>query len=284
MKVDAVALTYIFFFISSLLICFRQTVKAGCMALLVAYILALISDQITMTGIAWLLLTAMFLFFATTYLSGWKQAAAHMAFIVCSILLFMHKLPGFHNLRIFDKIRFSPEAAPFTMYLNLDKPFIGFILFICLGSKLYVEKLDEKQFFKAIAIPLVVLILICLILGFLLHFVSWAPKFPSGSWIWILNNLLLVAVSEETLFRGYLQGFIGKQFFNKEKYYIPLFITALLFGILHTTGGPELMLLAFIAGMGYGFAYHRGGILAAVLTHFGFNLLHFLLFTYPMRG
>ena len=284
MKVDINALTWILFFVASLLICFRQTVKAGWLALLVAYILALISSQITITGITWLLLTSMFLYLATSYLSGWKQAVSHIAFIICSILLFMHKLPGFHNLRIFDKIRFSPGSAPFTMYLNLDKPFIGFILFSCLGNVWYAEKTDGKVLFKAIVLPLAAIAFFCLGMGLLFHFVAWAPKFPSGSWIWLLNNLLLVAVSEEALFRGYLQGYIGRKFFSPEKYYIPLLITALLFGIMHMAGGPALMLMAFIAGIGYGFAYHKGGIMASVLTHFGFNLLHFLLFTYPMRG
>ena len=41
-------------------------------------------------------------------------------------------------------------------------------------------------------------------------------------------------------------------------------------------------LLAGIAGVGYGLAYRYGGLQAAVVTHFGLNLLHFGLFTYPM--
>ena len=39
---------------------------------------------------------------------------------------------------------------------------------------------------------------------------------------------------------------------------------------------------ASIAGVGYGLAYRFGGLGAAVATHFGLNLLHFGLFTYPM--
>lgn len=280
MQADATTLTWIFFFIASILICFRQTVKPGWLALLVAYILALISGQVTFTGITFLALTALCLWAATDYLSGWKQALAHLAFIALSVLLFMHLLPGFHNLRVFDKVRFTPDAAPFTMYLNLDKPFVGFLLFSFLGKHWQTQ----KQLFRAIVLPLASIAFICLGIGLLLHFISWSPKFPAGGWLWMLNNLLLVAVAEEALFRGYLQGYFGKRFFAKEKYYLPLLITAFLFGIVHTTGGPALMLLAFIAGIGYGFAYHRGGILAAILTHFLFNLLHFLLFTYPMLG
>jgi membrane protease YdiL (CAAX protease family) len=123
---------------------------------------------------------------------------------------------------------------------------------------------------------------ICLGTALLLHFVSWEPKLPASAWLWVLNNLLLVAVCEEAFFRGYLQGIIGGRVFKGKSPYIPIFITALLFGLAHTTGGPALMLLAFIAGCGYGWAYYRGGILASILTHFFFNVLHFFVFTYPM--
>jgi membrane protease YdiL (CAAX protease family) len=37
-----------------------------------------------------------------------------------------------------------------------------------------------------------------------------------------------------------------------------------------------------MAGIGYGIAYRFGGLPAAVITHFGLNLAHFGLFTYPM--
>jgi hypothetical protein len=34
--------------------------------------------------------------------------------------------------------------------------------------------------------------------------------------------------------------------------------------------------------VGHGLAYRVGGLQAAVLAHFGLNLAHFTLFTYPM--
>jgi len=280
---DLITLSWICFFAGSLLVCFKNTLRAGWAVLLVAYALAFFGKEITFTGMAWLLLTASILLFAVRW-HGWKQIAMYCAFIVLSMLLFLHRLPGFNNLLVFDKIRFSPDAAPFTMYLNLDKPFIGFILFSCFGSIWYGNRPDTKTLLKAIALPLLVISTICLGTALLLHFVSWDPRLPPKAWIWMLNNLLLVAVCEEAFFRGYLQDIIGKQVFKGKSPYLPLFITALLFGLAHTTGGPALMLLAFIAGIGYGWAYYRGGILAAILTHFFFNVLHFFLFTYPMHG
>ena len=281
MKTDIITLSWICFFTGSLLVCFRYTLRAGWAVLLPAYALAFASGQITFTGLAWLLLTAVALF-AALRLKGWQQAVAHLLFITMSMLLFMHRLPGFNNLRVFDRTQFSPDAAPFTMYLNLDKPFIGFILFTCFGGLWYANRPNAKMLFKAITLPLVVIASICLGTGLMLHFIAWDPKLPPRAWIWVLNNILLVAVCEEAFFRGYLQDIIGKKFFKAKSPYIPLVITALLFGVAHTTGGPALMVLAFIAGVGYGWAYYKGGILAAILTHFFFNVLHFFLFTYPM--
>jgi uncharacterized protein len=281
MNIDLITITWICFFAGSLLVCFKNTLRAGWAVLFVAYGLALAAGLITNIGLLWLFITAGTLF-AAIRLHGWLKALAHVVFITLSMLLFMHRLPGFHNLLVFDKVRFSSDAAPFTMYLNLDKPFIGFILFTFFGSIWYAQRPDVKTLFKAIAWPLLVISAVCLGTALLLHFIKWDPKLPPRGWLWALNNLLLVAVCEEAFFRGYLQGILGQQLFKGKSPYIPLFITALLFGLAHTTGGPALTLLAFIAGSGYGWAYYKGGILAAILTHFSFNVLHFVLFTYPM--
>lgn len=56
---------------------------------------------------------------------GWMP---HGAFVIVSILLFSHKAPGFNNLLVFDGIRFSPDAVPFIMYLNID---LLWVLFFC---------------------------------------------------------------------------------------------------------------------------------------------------------
>ncbi len=43
-----------------------------------------------------------------------------------------------------------------------------------------------------------------------------------------------------------------------------------------------MIFFASIAGVAYGLAYRQGGLLASVSAHFGLNLLHILLFTYPL--
>lgn len=59
-------------------------------------------------------------------------------------------------------------------------------------------------------------------------------------------------------------------------------IAAALFGLVHFPGGWAYMLVAGIAGLGFGIAYRYGGLLAAVVAHFGLALIHIGLFTYPM--
>jgi membrane protease YdiL (CAAX protease family) len=64
--------------------------------------------------------------------------------------------------------------------------------------------------------------------------------------------------------------------------HLALLLASLLFGLVHAGAGAQWVLLASLAGVGYGLAYRFGGLGAAIATHFGLNLLHFALFTYPM--
>ena len=50
----------------------------------------------------------------------------HALFIFLALSLALHWLPGFDNGRAIARLRFTDDAVPFAMYLNLDKPLIGF--------------------------------------------------------------------------------------------------------------------------------------------------------------
>jgi membrane protease YdiL (CAAX protease family) len=60
--------------------------------------------------------------------------------------------------------------------------------------------------------------------------VAWAPKWPDQAWLWLLNNLLLVSLTEELLFRGYIQGGLQRLFRHEG---LALLAAALLFGLAH---------------------------------------------------
>lgn len=205
----------------------------------------------------------------------------HGLFIFMALALAMHWLPGFYNGRGINPQRFTDDAVRFSMYLNLDKPLISFWLLLVCPWIVGRRSLRLSMFATAMALPISAL----LALGgaLLLGVISWAPKWPDQAWLWLLNNLLLVTLVEEALFRGYLQGGLERQFKNlPHGENLALLLTSLLFGLAHVGAGWQWVLLTSLAGIGYGLAYRFGGLCAAIATHLGLNLLHFGLFTYPM--
>jgi len=212
---------------------------------------------------------------------SWLRYAGHAVFVLLALALALHWLPGFHNGRAISPERLTPAAVPFSMYLNLDKPLIGFwLLLVC---PWIAPRFNWRASVGAALMGLVLAAMAALGGALLLGIVAWAPKWPSQGWIWLLNNLLLVTLVEETLFRGYLQGGLSRWF--KQLPYgqtLALVIASLLFGLAHVGAGWQWVLLAGIAGLCYGLAYRFGGLSAAIATHFGLNVLHLAFFTYPM--
>ena len=96
-------------------------------------------------------------------------------------------------------------------------------------------------------------------------------------------NLLLTCVFEEALFRGVIQDRLARMVADRPRWtWLPLSTASLLFGLAHAGGGPVLIVVASIAGVGYGLAYAiTGRIEAAIVAHFTLNSIHFLGFTYP---
>ena len=123
----------------------------------------------------------------------------------------------------------------------------------------------------------------CLGLAVGLGEIALEPKWPELGWLWALNNLLLVCLTEEALFRGYLQEELQRRIGDR-RHGEPLAIgvAAALFGLAHLAGGWSYVLVAGLAGVGYGIAYRYGGLQASVMAHFSLNLVHFTLFSYPM--
>ena len=69
----------------------------------------------------------------------------------------------------------------------------------------------------------------CLGLAFALGLVSWAPKWPAGvAPLWALNNLLLVSLAEEALFRGSSMaespGFYAELLDRRNERWLPLLL------------------------------------------------------------
>jgi len=219
--------------------------------------------------------------FAVRQPRPWARYSGHAVFLLVALGLVMHWLPGFYNGRVIEPQRFTADAVPFSMYLNQDKPLVGFwLLLVC---PWIVARRSWRLLTPAVALGLGVSVVLALGGALLLGIISWAPKWPAPTWLWLFNNLLLVTLVEEALFRGYIQGGLSQRL--KHLPYgetLALVVAAILFGLIHIGAGWQWVLLASLAGIGYGLAYRFGGLLAAIATHLTLNLLHFFLFTYPM--
>jgi uncharacterized protein len=209
------------------------------------------------------------------------RCLCHIIFILIALGLSEHWLPGFHNLRVIHAERFTQDAAPYTMYLNFDKTLIGFWLLLVFPWIRSEQELSVVVISALVACA--VTSAVCLLITLQTGFIAWEPKWPHLGWLWALDNLLLVTFAEETLFRGYIQGGIVR-FLNErpQAQWIAIPVVAVLFGASHWQEGAKMVALSSIAGLGYGLAYRFGGLRAAMLAHFGLNLIQFLLFTYPM--
>lgn len=205
----------------------------------------------------------------------WQQVLGHALFVMLALALALHWLPGFQGAKVIDKAVFSEGALPFSMYLNLDKPLIGLWLLLACPWVLAAG----KRPLASLAWTLPAVIAACLGGAWLLGVIAWAPKWPQSAWLWALNNLLLVSLTEELLFRGYIQGGLHRLLKHPD---LALLLAAALFGLAHLGAGWQWVLLATLVGISYGLAYRYGGLFAAVLCHFGLNLAHFTGFTYPM--
>jgi hypothetical protein len=94
-------------------------------------LVALAAGQLQPIALIWIFGSGLCLWAANrAKLSRPARWAAGFGFGIMALLMANHALPGFNNLRIFDRIRFSPESAPFTMYLNFDKTVVGLLTYL----------------------------------------------------------------------------------------------------------------------------------------------------------
>jgi len=283
--------SYIFFVLLGIAIVLAWTgirpyKKLGCYVFFTALVLGISIHHINLIGIANIgcLAIAMYLLRFSSIPFIYKLL---LNLAVCLFFLgfSMHLLPGFHNWKIMDATQLSKNAIPYTMYLNVEKP-VYIFLFLYFYKRTAITHYNWTRILKWTAISLMVCITLLLVDNYIYRLVAWDPKIPSSSitTIWIIRMLLDTTLGEEIFFRGYLQKNFTHFFrFSKFAPWISCLLVSILFGTLHLPAGTPMATMATLASIGYGTAYAKTNTIeAATLTHFGVNILHFLLFSYPM--
>jgi uncharacterized protein len=240
--------------------------------------IALYHGVLTLPSASFLLITlAVALLLQKNRRRKWLAITLELLLVLASIALFLHLVPGFNNLKVLDKVAVGPLSAPFSMYYNLDKALIPFILLACLPT-LFISRQHPSMSrlgWIGLIVSIPALLLLAVALGGLnieMHTPAWLGSF-------VIANVFFVCLAEEALFRGYLQQRLTQWL----GHYPALLISALLFGIAHIAGGPLFMIFAALAGLIYGLAWLWSGRLwVSVAFHFTLNLIHLLFFTYPL--
>lgn len=254
-------------------------------AWLVAFVLALTvafyTEQLT-----WQVLLPLILFglvcFTFIRLRGLWQLLLGVALVGMSLGFGLHLFPGFHNLLIVDHVQLAADSVAYSLYFNLDKPVIG--LFILAWVHPLLRQRSDVMMMLQELFPIAVLTLVVvLMMSFVLGYIRVDVKVPDFLAYWIWTNLFFTCVAEEALFRGFLQRQLTERL-SKYRYgaIVALCVCAVLFGIVHVAGGLNYVLLAILAGLGYGWAYQRTKrIEASILLHFLLNTVHLTFFSYP---
>ncbi|TEW44566.1 CPBP family intramembrane glutamic endopeptidase [Psychromonas algicola] len=213
-------------------------------------------------------------------------------FIITSLALALHWMPGFNNLPIVTNTQITDDAIAFTLYANVDKAIVGLLLCAYFFSRTtfnltHNSTLSFKQGSNAkFTLPILIIvstILATLTVALMIGLVSFNPKVPDFWLSFIAINLLFTCVAEEALFRGLLQTKLAQIITSKRFALLAPVMTACIFALAHFAGGLHYIFVAAVAGFGYSYIFYKTQRLEwAILCHWLVNVCHFFFFTYPM--
>ena len=252
--------------------------KVGIFGICAAIIAALFDGIINPFGLVWL---GIFAIAAHLYFNTKKYKILTTIGIFGFIAAFaFHLLPGFFNTLALDGIRLSEQSRPFSMYLNFDKCIMALIIYVISDLQKAEKTLDIKSIKQTLCM-LALCVLAILMPALFSGYVKFDPKIPDVLFIWVISNFIFTCFAEEVVFRGFIQRTLSSTL--KLSPIFAILITSILFGLAHFKGGVTYVILASVCGLFYGFAYYKTKrILCSMIVHFGLNLVHLLVFTYPI--
>lgn len=250
--------------------------------LTLACLAGVVTGFLTWQAPCWLALFAAVATAAKRGSNRWVRVPLLALTWLAPLLFAAHRFPGFMNPVLAEQVRFSADAAPYTVRTSFDMAAVGIILAGVFCTR--ISKAEDwlemlRRVWPVVVSTLVVVFGLGVILGFVRPDYKWTPY----SAFFLGTNLLFTCVTEEAYFRGFtyagLAAAMSKWRFGAVAAGV---VSALLFGIAHVKGGPLLIFLATVAGLHYAAAYAVcKRVEGAIVTHFALNAVHFVAFTYP---
>lgn len=250
-----------------------------------ALVLGLISENIGLIG---LLITLGFLgacmLYYRIHTTNISKILLWLTIILAAIAMRAHIMPGFYNWQLIDAEILSDNAHEYSLWLNMDTALVGLgILLFGLTPIHHLQ--DISRMFRKMTLPSIIGISIIASIATLLGVVQVDAKMPQFWLIWMIINLMITCVSEEALFRFFIQQSLQNWLQNK-KYGVAcaIFIAALANTFTHfNLMFAGYMTTVFVASLFYGYVYYvTKRVEASILLHFAVNISHFFFFTYPM--
>lgn len=271
-----------FLAISVLSALFLRTKLVLYACILITIIIAFYQQIIFLPGIIFF---AVFIILLQIYAKTSYKVLKVIIFAIISLMLvgvLIHKIPGFSNTLVFEKIKIGKARIPYTMYHNFDKVMAALIIY-AFSKLLIFEKPFNLKTLRQTFLIFIMCLIVIMPIAILSDYVVFDLKFPGIFLLWAVNNLLFVCFSEEVIFRGGLQKTLMNTLPDRKIFKIlSICIAAIIFGLSHYYGGLAYICLATLAGIFYGYAYYKTGkIFCSMLVHFALNTTHFLVFTYP---
>jgi len=213
--------------------------------------------------------TAAFYYFATSKL---ERTASLLILVVVSIAYASNVVPGFNQFLYIDKLWLSPNKDAVSLSFIAHSGVVGLCLLLCFKSKLLSSLSDVNEALK-ISVPIIALAVPTIyLLGVGMSYIEFELTVHKIVVPLFISNFFFVVIAEEVLFRGIIQNRVAEAMNNQYSQFIGLFITSLLFGLLHMNGGLQLVFLASLSGALYGYVYLKSGrIEMAMLAHITVN-------------
>ena len=211
------------------------------------------------------------------------QTLAGLAFLLYALAMSLALLPGFNRVELVAPVVLTAGATPYSIGVGFPKVTTGIVI-LGLINPLLVHSWHELGRVLARALPIYALTAaVGMAVVVFMGYSSFAPKWTTLFLLFAPINLFFTCMSEEAFFRGFVQRELSQVGANRRLAAgVALVIAAILFGAAHFGGGLNYVIVAAIAGLGYGWAFMRDTrIEAAMFVHFAVNATHFLLFVYP---